>query len=96
MCNTSRGPNPAGGGPRAQFGFADPSRQREGPHIYLWDVRPEETSSPFAKTSPQPAPASHFFHRKVGFAAEGAGRAVIVWDPHAPFSFWARSQDFAG
>lgn len=26
-----------------------------------------------------------FFHRKVGFAAEGAGRAVIVWDHTLPF-----------
>ena len=96
MCSTSRVPDRAGGGLRAQFGLADASRQREGSDIHLWDARPEGTSSPFAETSPQTASASHFFRRKAVFAVEGAGCAVTAWDPHTPFSFWARAHDFAG
>lgn len=93
------GPSPAGGGPRAQFGLADASQQREGPDSDLWNVQPEGTSSPFAETSPQPTPVSYFFLffcRKVVFAAGGAGCAVVAWDPHTSSSFWARYHDFTG
>lgn len=93
--NYSQGPNPAGKGLRAQFGLTDASQQREGPGIHLWDAQPEGTSSPFAATSPQPP----VFPRKSGFfvffAVEGAGCAVAAWEPHAPFSFWPTSRDFA-